>query len=132
MKPVNKKGKHFLIPLVVYPYDVFVSIGESDSAVIKALDEFTWSEKDLEELMSVVKLPANCKGRSSMTSEGARLVLRLPMYPETEMDHGFLAHEIFHIVHFLFHRIGMKLTMSSGEAYAYLIGHITGEIYKRI
>lgn len=52
--------------------------------------------------------------------------------PKSVTDYGTLAHEIFHAVTFILTRIGMSLTNESDEAYAYLIGYLTKEIYKHI
>lgn len=39
-------------------------------------------------------------------------------------------HEIFHVTSFIASEKGMRLTVSSEEAYAYLMGFITNEFYK--
>jgi hypothetical protein len=70
-------------------------------------------------------------GRTVMFKSG-HFLIRMPVVPSTCGEYGTLAHEIFHCVEFLMERIGMRLTVDSDEAYAYLIGYLTTEIYKRI
>jgi hypothetical protein len=122
--PMTKKGKNFIIPLVIYPFDVMVSVGESDSQLTDQLSKYgiEWGDD----------FKCSGKGRS-VIMENNQSLLRLHSYPETNEDMGVLQHEIFHVVTFIMDRIGMPLTICvSDEAYAYLIGYLTKEIYDRI
>ena len=71
-------------------------------------------------------------GRYCLFKSGQSLI-RIKGKPKTPEEFGTLQHEIFHIAASLLWRIGMKLKVkSSDEAYAYLIGYLTTEIYKKI
>lgn len=120
------KSLNFIIPLVVYPFDVMVSLGESDKDVSKRLTHFVgnFESSDIEHNYSQ-------RGRTIIYS-GNQTLIRMYKLKDTPEWHGQLAHEIFHAVEFIMERIGMKLTFDSDEAYAYLIGHITTEIFKRL
>ena len=37
---MKSKSKNFIIPLVVYPFDVMVSLGETDEQLKKALSKY--------------------------------------------------------------------------------------------
>lgn len=117
------KGKHFIISYVIYPFDLLVSIGESDKDVLSILEKR--GVKGDENLITL----NGRKGRCIMFSGGQTLI-RIHRL-KTPIDYSILQHEIFHAVQFLFERIGMPLTDSSSEAYTYLIGYITKEIYER-
>ena len=118
---------NFIINLEVYPFDVMVSIGETDEAVVKHLVKkgvpLTECNKHLIEI--------NGKGRSLMFPTGQSL-LRLPKKPETNFEMAVLQHEIFHIVQFVMHKVGITLSDDSDEAYAYLIQFLTLKIYNKI
>lgn len=123
-KPIN-----FIIPLVVYPFDVIVSFGQTNEEVEAhfAKDNLTGDDISLATITSIT-----VKGRTVMFSTNQTLI-RCTEIPKTPKEYGNLQHEIFHAVTFIMERIGMKLVlMKSDEAYAYLIGYLTTEIYKRI
>jgi hypothetical protein len=101
-----------------------VSIGQSDEQLKKSLKPYgiEWSDS----------MKCSGMGRSVMLDTNQSLI-RLYNYPENNLDMGTLQHEIFHCVTFIMDRIGMKFKlMQSDEAYAYLIGYLTKEIYDRL
>lgn len=119
-----KKHLNFIIPLVVYPYDIMVSIGETDKQLEKELLKFgiSWDNK----------FKCSGAGRTVMTDNNQTIV-RLGWWPESNKDLGTLQHEIFHAVSLIFDEIGMPLMVcTSCEAYAYLIGYLTEQIYDRL
>lgn len=121
-----KKRMNFIIPLVIYPFDIMVSFGETDKQLKKALKK-AGSEWD-----DSMSLAPNGRGRFCMNPRN-QSVLRMPVIPVTVEQYGTLQHEIFHGVTFIFSRIGIKLViLKSDEAYAYLIGYITEQIYTQI
>lgn len=123
-KPGTMRSKNFIIPLVVYPFDVMVSLGQTDYELKKALKKF------------------NCEWDDNMICAGAgrfylnnnnQALIRIWNYPETNEDCGTLSHEIFHIVTHILNRIGMQFKLgTSDEAYSYLVGFLTKEIYNKI
>ena len=124
-KQSRKRSLNVIIPLVVYPFDVMVSFGQTDEQLKRQLIRFgvEWDQ--------IFEMGETTMGRTTLTP-GNTTVLRLQKIPESCLEYGFLAHEIFHAVTFLLERIGMTLTSTSDEAYAYLIGYLTTEIYKHL
>lgn len=124
------KKLNFIIPLVIYPFDVLVSIGETNKEIKKCLLKYTnITDEDIE--LSQFK-NHTITGRSAMFSSNQSLI-RLKYYPTEAKDFGVLQHEIFHCVTVIMDAIGMKFKVfKSDEAYAYLIGYLTTEIYKKI
>ena len=121
------KSHNFIIPLVVYPFDVMVSIGQTDQELKKILKKHGVNTKS-----GLWKYGKNGVGRA-VVFETNQTLIRLPRVPKTPKELGSLNHEIFHAVTFIMHRIGMKLIVcKSDEAYAYLIGYLTEQILIRI
>lgn len=119
-----RKKDNFVIDLVIYPFEVMVSFGQTDKELEKDLNKvgLDWDDK--------------CKiigmGKYVMFPNNTSLI-RLFNYPEYHSDYGVLQHEIFHCVTFIMDKIGIELSLyKSDEAYAYLIGYLTEEIYKKI
>lgn len=121
---MKTKSLNFIVPLVVYPFDLMVSFGETDDQLKKSMDRFDveWSDN-----MKVTGL-----GLFYMTSKNQSL-LRLKNIPSGDEDLGLLQHEIFHATTMILDRVGIKLKLlTSCEAYAYIIQFLTIEIYKKL
>ncbi len=119
---------NFIVDLKVYPFDVMVSIGQDDDQLGAVLDKLHLSKEDIQNCQYANDA---ARGRSVMFDTGQSFI-RIRKLPETSEEFGTLAHKIFHVVSFVMHRVGMKLeVMVSDEAYAYLIGYLTTEIYKK-
>lgn len=135
MKPRNKKGLNFIISLVIYPFDIMVSIGESDVDFEKALRKHMPSNclKDLEGNDGILILGTSTSGRTINYPTGHQTVIRLKDYPLGERGNGILAHEIFHACSFILWRMGINLEIEkTDEVYAYLIDYVTTECYSKI
>lgn len=123
------KSMNFIIPLHIYPFDVMVSIGEIDDLLFKKLLSLNVGKEELEhaKFEDIVG-----RGRYCMFECGASLI-RIKKRPKNAIEFGVLSHEIFHAVVSIMWKIGMKLEISaSDEAYAYLIGYLTDQIYAKI
>lgn len=116
----------FIVPYVVYPFDLMVSFGHTDFEIERLLKKYNIQYEGADWQMAEFGT-----GKCTMFTSGQTL-LRLPQKPFTNEEYGTLQHEIFHAAEFLFTRIGLTHSISCGEAYAYLIGYITKEIYKNL
>lgn len=126
---MKKKGLNFIVPLVVYPFDVMVSIEETDADLKKTLQKYT---SDNEGVALIMNLPRTTQGRCVML-DCNQTVIRLKRQLFKHQTYSTASHEIFHAVSFIMERVGMKLELRvSDEAYAYLIGYLTKEIFKRL
>lgn len=120
---------NFIVPLIVYPFDIMFSIGDTDKQLRKVLkkrlpkEEFDMCVED----ECLLKFGGMDKGRTVMLITGGQTIVRLGKQP----SYAVVAHEIFHCVEFLFRRLNMPLTLDNDEAYAYLIGYITEMFYKQ-
>lgn len=127
-KKDNRK-LNFIIPLVVYPRDIMVSFGETHDEVNKHLSKYN-IELDEDERNHFDR--SVCLGRTILFPTNQTLI-RMKRIPGTTQEFGTLAHEIFHAASFILGRMGMPLQLEvSDEAYAYLIGYLTEEIYNKI
>jgi len=128
-----KKAKsfNFIIPLVVYPFDCMVSLNENwdkfGVSVTKKwgaeiLDDFTKSSHATSEGLSYV-----------YTSDSMLCcMIKIHNFKKDAQGYSDLQHEIFHATEFILRKCGMELNSNSHEAYAYLCGYLTKEIYKKI
>jgi len=117
--------KFQIISLVIYPFDVCISINQTDKELKKSM-----GGQDMTDSECLFNLPKSTIGRAVMLQSNLSII-RIKM--DKEIPHSVIAHEIFHIVTFIMERIGMELViMKSDEAYAYLIGHLTKEVYNVI
>ena len=112
---------NIIIPLVIYPFDVMVSIGQTDKEL--SLELLKYGIEDISELI----LSETTRGRTIMF-EGNQTVIRLKTF-----DVAVLCHECFHAVVFILSKVGIPLeVMRSDEAYAYLLEYLVGEVVKRV
>ena len=126
---MKKTPRHFVIPLVIYPFDVVISINQTDDQLWEVI-KFTHDKfEDCEELWN---MHPTTTGRSVMTQSNLTVIRLKPLGDKVE-EAAVIAHEVFHAVTFIMELIGIELkVMISDEAYAYLIGYITKEIYKKL
>jgi hypothetical protein len=122
-------GYYFFIKIDIYPFDIMVSIGEDNETLLRRLKRYGNKESDCYDVTNIsdtvqaitVILPSN------------QSIIRFRELENTTQTHGLIAHEIFHVATFIMDRVGMKFElMVSDEAYAYLIGKITREFYKKV
>ncbi len=129
MKKKQPQVLNFIISLEVYPFQLMVSMGETDEDLHKKLNRYNLDETDIENTLFPSAATA---GRFVQFSCGAYLI-RKRVIPSTPKDFGNLQHEIFHVVATLMERIGQKLIVqTSDESYAYLVGFITEKIYSKL
>jgi len=125
----RKKKLNFIIPLVVYPFDVMVSFGETENEIIRILESLELSESDI----TLALFHSDTINGRAVMFESNQTLIRLRNFPKSPEEYGVLHHGIFHAVTFIMSKIGMELIiLKSDEAYAYLIQYLTREIYERI
>lgn len=123
----KKQQSNFIIPLVVYPFDVMVSIDQTDEELIKECSKYSLTKKDLKKAGALALV--NEEGRCVIFKRN-QMLIRIRKFEPTPRWYGTLQHEIFHCVEFLMYKLRVNLTPHSDEPYAYLIGYLTEEIYK--
>lgn len=123
---------NFIIPLVIYPFDMMFSLGQTDKQLRKTLekvlhkDAFEVAYSD--EFLSGLNPETTKAGKTLFINGHRQTIIILGKHPEN----GVVAHEIFHAVEMIMRYLKMPLTTENDEAYAYLIGYITDEFYKHI
>ena len=123
MKKKEKGAISFGIDVSIYNTYVIVVIGQS-KYINKCLSKRGLKKIDI----------SNVKGAAGYTfqlEEGILLWLKQKP-PFTAYHMGCLAHEIFHCAEFILSKVGIKLSNKSDEAYAYLIGYITENIFNHL
>ena len=109
-------AKHFIINYCIYPFDLLVSIHESEQEVIKILKKRLPDDvhKEIEDL------PFSSEAFAVMFSSGQSFIRFL--YKPTQ---GLIAHESLHAVAQLMNRIGNE---DVNEAWNYLLQYIVTQI----
>lgn len=117
---------NFIVPLVIYPFDIMFSIGETNKQFKRSLKENLPKDayKCCVEDAWLFDFEGRDNGKSMILSSG-QTICRLGKTPSK----GTTAHEIFHCVEFILRKLQMKLCPENDEAYAYLIGYVTEQFY---
>lgn len=129
------KGSNFIIPLVVYPFDIMVSIAQDDATFKAALEKHLPPncKKDIEDDPDILTMGIPTNGRTLNLQTGYQTIIRLKDYPAGPRGHAIVAHEIFHACTFVLWRVGLPLeVMKTDEAYAYLIDYVTEQFYNNL
>lgn len=127
----NKVEGACTIDIDIYGTKVGFVFGQKENAV------YLNADKDEIELVYDCLEEVDFKYESSHNS-GATLELGPPIVYMPHFDLfnsgsvGVLAHEITHVTYLILRDVGMELTDSSQEAYAYLNGYITEKVYDYI
>jgi hypothetical protein len=124
---VKPRTQIFLIDHGTFPFDVLVCIG-----------------------VPLPRIKSWCRGRGSVLSaeviewllkpgpgvtvvlDSGRTIVSLQPQTDPAAFHGYVAHELLHCVDFLFRRIGIEHSSESHEAFAYQIGYLTEQFYRRL
>lgn len=136
MKKKKIKKKFFLIELPIYNIDIAISVGQTiqqlRSSLSKIWDEIIWDEGFPEEI------PAHAGGMTLRRTVGLFAVpyaIVFPKHPLSKDDfegHASIAHEAGHVAIEILVSRGIPLTYDTEEAYTYLMGHLSREIYKNL
>lgn len=121
------KNKNFIIPLVLYPFDIMFSIGQTDEELEKILKRALppgteWPDK-------LFNIPSKIHARTCMTDKGNTIIRFMKV---TYLENGVIAHEIFHAVSNIMKILQMPLHNKNEEAYAYLLGYIVKQFYEHL
>ena len=129
-KPMdNISPCNFIIKLVVFPYDIYVSVDESDEVLSQALISLGVKEEDFLFLMNMRETTS---GRYDLLKSN-QSVIRIKSCSDKYTMIDTIAHESLHAVTFIFDHMGLELKLDiSDEAYAYAIGYVTSEICRRL
>lgn len=107
------KSKNFIVKWGIYPFDVMVSIGQSEEELLKVMEK----KADLtDEDRKNFKLPG--LGRTGMIGSGGTY-LWVKKLNKTPFWMGILSHEVFHAVSFLFYKVGVSHDPENDEPWAY-------------
>jgi hypothetical protein len=121
--------RYFIIPLVVYPFDVMVSIDESDKVLLTRL--LTNGNK-AEDCMLLMNLSKTTQGRTVILPSNQTVIRFRTQAKKVDMINN-IVHEAFHATTFVLERVGMTMDLNtSDEAYAYLLAYLTKEICKKL
>lgn len=122
---MKKKSKIFIVEWELFPFDVLVCLGCPHSDILKWIKRTGYNLNETE----IESINGPGLGRTTML-EGGQTILWTRECPR--LGSPVLAHEIFHAVSFLAHRVGFKLTEESDEVFAYAIQHLTQKINEKI
>lgn len=110
----------------IFPLDVMFSLGETDDELREIL-----RNKGIKVKKSNLLFKDKWRGLNHRFKDGSQII-RMRKVPYHVEDFGVLLHEIFHASHFIINRVGIKLTDSSEEIYAYLIEYFYEKIVNEI
>lgn len=119
--------KTFKIEVDIYPLVLVVMINESNEKCYKLLTKMNVDEADAR----LMDLQQDEVGKTNIFGRSLG-VIRINRKVNTPEFHSTLAHELVHIVLPFLVSIGFKVSNDSEEAYAYLMGHLTEKIYRKL
>ena len=119
--------KCFIIKLIVYPFNILVSIGQSDKEIEKVLNNLGIFN-GIDELI----MDETVRGRTLMLDSN-QTIIRLKFNKNKNEFISLISHEIFHAATFILYKIGLEFDINkSDEAYAYLIEYLTKQILDEV
>lgn len=139
MKIPKLKAKAFAIDLAIYPYTIFVCFKD-----LNKLEELLKTHKygcEAEIAAEVIQkidlyVKENCCAGYCDDSSlpNGNLIIYFPNIHLKNMNYLFnmITHEAFHATEMVLSNVGIPLTKSSDEAYAYLTGYINEQIFEQI
>jgi hypothetical protein len=139
MKIPKLKAKAFSIDLGIYPYTLFVCFKDLNKLeeLLKTHRDGCEAEVAIEVIQKInLYVKENCcvGCASEAFLPNGNLIIYFPNLNLKNMNYFFnmIPHEAFHITEMVLSNVGIPLTKSSDEAYAYLTGYINEQIFKQI
>lgn len=125
----NKPSIQFVLSLDLFPYECLVSINKTPKQVQKQLTEF--GKPLSKEMYDYIKSkPAN-SAVYIFNPESATSVIFINA-PSIERSISLFDHEKMHFLHHVFTKIGLTLTDSTEEVYAYSSEHLMKNFLSKI
>jgi len=113
-----------VINIDIFCRDVMFHLGSSKE--FKNIIKKIYKKDDIKYILSRIDFSA--KGYTLCDSERKIHIVYMPDKPYDSESMGFLIHELFHITTCIMEEIGVELTESSEEVYAYSIGFLTKKV----
>ena len=113
-----------IITGTVYPFDVLISINQTDDEFYSEVGHL--SDDNLEKVF--LNLDQTILARSYITTTNISII-RFVNIDKNNLPHGLIAHEILHITTFILNKVGIKFCFKTDEAYAYLLNYLIDDVY---
>lgn len=118
------KNKSFIIKGTVYPFDIYVFVGDD----LKKCHKFIKSIVPKEVRKDILKRFDNTYRAYTLQAVNGSVIIHYTVIP----DIGLLCHEAFHACEFILEHVCIVHTPETSEAYAYFLHYLTEELYKNI
>lgn len=115
-----------IINIDLYNRDVMVHFG-SKKELHKELHNYHKPDA-VKEIVNAINFDAD--GFTLCNSDNGAYIVYMPKQPSTPSEIGTLIHELSHATNAIMEAIGITLTESSEEAYAYCLGFLTRKVFE--
>ena len=121
------KNMFKVIKGTVYPFDILVSINQTDDEFYSEVGHLC--DDDLENVF--LNLDETVLARSYITKNNVSII-RFMNLDKENIPHGLISHEALHITSYILKRVGIDFNFETEEAYAYFLNYIVDNIYSTI
>lgn len=119
----SRDFKIYTLRADVYGVDSYVVITQDTNKAVRFIREVT---KDF----SVNNSTLQAEGVTFRNEKGPDMIW-LPHVPKTPYDYGVANHELFHLTTNIMLYVGVPLSDSSEEAWAYMFSHLSTQFYEQ-
>lgn len=124
----KKKNIIFTVSIDMFASDIVFLFGDIETS-IEALTKFGI---DKVSSTQISKDPIIESWGYTIRFSNEKILIALPSKPIIPEEFGTLSHEIFHACSLILDRAGIELCSGSNEVYAYSIGYVTSEVFKKL
>lgn len=115
----------FKIPVDIYKTSVIIVVGESDEVASKYFKRFYLDDEGIQGMC--YDMGIGTEARTTL-SDSRLCYVRFGENPTPEC----VAHELMHVTFDILRKVGISHTWESEESYAYLLGYLVKEFYRKI
>ena len=120
----KRKSYNGIIKLNIYPFDIMLSVNQTDKQFVKSLGKYNMP--NFEDDILHLETQGNSRQGRTILLDKSGFIVRLNYWPKNAQGVALMVHELFHVTSMLLDHIGMELSVgTSCEAYAYLLQYIT-------
>lgn len=121
-------GLRFFVTVPLYDIQLLFMCGYDQQAAANIAQNSGFSD----EVAGWLLEGSGYAGYTLNDTQSHKVLVHLPEFPTTPDQYGTVTHELFHATEMILHKVGISYSAKSSEAYAYVIGFLSAQVFESL